>query len=224
MSSDITRSEAIKTLKEHLSHWERLLQEHICEEQEGIDTISSLKLAIASLETDEAYQLEYERTTKSETLISLGVYKQVAWERDIAIQQLHELGYEFGQKIETTTKNDLGVDREEAIETLKENLCAMCTYGSQCMESCDIKSCDNRDAIKALEQEPRWIPVSERLPENGQNVLFCDIDNDIMVGYHIKGRPNTHFSQDGTYEDMKNVRAWMPLPEPFEPQESEDKE
>lgn len=57
----ITRSEAIKTLKEHLSHWERLLQEHICEEQEGIDTISALKLAIASLETDEAYQLEYER-------------------------------------------------------------------------------------------------------------------------------------------------------------------
>jgi hypothetical protein len=58
--SDITRSEAIKTLKEHLSHWERLLQEHICEEQEGIDTISALKLAIASLETDEAYQLMYE--------------------------------------------------------------------------------------------------------------------------------------------------------------------
>ena len=61
MSSDITRSEAIKTLKEHLSHWERLLQEHICEEQEGIDTISALKLAIASLETDEAYDLEYEQ-------------------------------------------------------------------------------------------------------------------------------------------------------------------
>ena len=67
----------------------------------------------------------------------------------------------------------------------------------------------------------RWIPVSERLPEDGQNVLFCDIDNDIMVGYHIKGRPDTHFSQDGTYEDMKNVRAWMPLPKPYEPQESE---
>lgn len=44
--------------------------------------------------------------------------------------------------------------KEEAYKTIKENLCAMCAYGSQCMESCDIRSCDNRDAIKALEQEP----------------------------------------------------------------------
>lgn len=44
--------------------------------------------------------------------------------------------------------------REEAIETLKENFCAMCAYGSQSMMSCDIRGCDNRDAIKALEKEP----------------------------------------------------------------------
>ena len=43
--------------------------------------------------------------------------------------------------------------REEAIETLKENFCAMCAYGSQSMMSCDIRGCDNRDAIKTLEQE-----------------------------------------------------------------------
>jgi len=50
--------------------------------------------------------------------------------------------------------------REEAIETLKENFCAICAYGSQSMMSCDIRGCDNRDAIKALEQEPKtgqWI-------------------------------------------------------------------
>lgn len=71
-------------------------------------------------------------------------------------------------------------------------------------------------AISALsENKGEWIPVSERLPKDGQSVLFCDIDDDIMVGYHVKGRPATHFSQDGTYEDMKNVRAWQPLPEPY---------
>lgn len=44
--------------------------------------------------------------------------------------------------------------KEEAIKTLKENYCAMCAYGSQDMDSCDIRSCDNKDAIKVLEQKP----------------------------------------------------------------------
>ena len=34
--------------------------------------------------------------------VSIGTYKQVAWERDIAIEQLHELEYEFGQKIHSS--------------------------------------------------------------------------------------------------------------------------
>ena len=65
----------------------------------------------------------------------------------------------------------------------------------------------------------QWIPVMERMPEDGQNVLFCDIEDDIMLGYHIKGRPDTHFSQDGTFDDIKNVKAWMPLPEAYEEKE-----
>jgi hypothetical protein len=40
----------------------------------------------------------------------------------------------------------------EAIKTLKENLCGSRAYGSQNMESCDIRGCDNRDAIKVIEK------------------------------------------------------------------------
>ena len=61
-----------------------------------------------------------------------------------------------------------------------------------------------------------WIPVSERLPEEGKNVLFCDIDNDIMLGYHLHYAPATHFIERGAWEDIKNVRAWMDLPESYE--------
>ena len=44
--------------------------------------------------------------------------------------------------------------RKEAIKTLKENCCAMCSYDlHDNMDSCDIRSCDNKEAIKVLEQE-----------------------------------------------------------------------
>lgn len=38
----------------------------------------------------------------SEGKVSMEVYKQVTAERDIAIEQLKELGYEFGEKIRTS--------------------------------------------------------------------------------------------------------------------------
>ena len=57
-------------------------------------------------------------------------------------------------------------EKERAIETLKEYLCAMCAYGSQNMETCDIRGCDNRDAIKVLYQESKtghWIHHEEKM-------------------------------------------------------------
>lgn len=67
---------------------------------------------------------EIPKNSPTEALVSLDVYNQVAKERNIAIQQLHELGYEFGQKIEPTTKNDLADDKtfyEQMMEYCKEH-------------------------------------------------------------------------------------------------------
>ena len=117
--------------------------------------------------------------------------------------------YNCGNYIEQTTMSDLAVDCISRAEMLRyqEYL-----HGKMPNEENYNLWKFIKDLPSVTPQESRWIPVEERLPEDGQSVLFCDIDNDIMIGYHIKGRPNTHFSQDGTYEDMKNVRAWMPLP------------
>ena len=42
----------------------------------------------------------YEPKTESST-VSLGVFEQVKWERDVAIEQLKELGYSLGEKPKT---------------------------------------------------------------------------------------------------------------------------
>lgn len=47
--------------------------------------------------------------------VSRGVFEQVMWERDIAIEQLHELGYEWGQKIEPC---DDAISREAVLDIL----------------------------------------------------------------------------------------------------------
>lgn len=61
--------------------------------------------------------LEVKTETKQEPCtddVSRGVFEQVKWERDIAIEQLHELGYELGQKIEPCED---AINRQNIIDT-----------------------------------------------------------------------------------------------------------
>ena len=74
--------------------------------------------------------------------------------------------------------------------------------------------CEKKDE----RQSGKWIPVSERLPEVGISVLVSDADSDIYF---------THITRDGVFFDewgnkIKGIVAWMPLPTPYEPQESEE--
>ena len=57
---------------------------------------------------------------------------------------------------------------------------------------------------------PMWVPCSERLPENGGTVLVTDW-GETDVGRRFDGR---WLDCDGN--KLKDVSAWMPLPEPYE--------
>lgn len=114
------------------------------------------------------------------------------------------------------------------------------TWESECQSKHPIKEALYA-ARKALEQEPRWIPVSEGLPKDIKPVQITWKNNDPETYYQdIKGK---HFTGTAHYKDGKwywysdvtedflaeygrcdiyefdsaiEVVAWMPMPKPYE--------
>lgn len=82
----------------------------------------------------------------------------------------------------------------------------------------NMPSADVREVINSA-----WIPVSERLPSNGDIVIctehFPQMDYVRMV-YYRHGRFNTSPNpNDICNEDLTdNITAWMPLPTPYKEQ------
>lgn len=66
--------------------------------------------------------------------------------------------------------------------------------------------------IEAIEQT-RWIPVSERPPEDGTWNLFTD-GNKVSVERY-KADAMDHFYPSGRWFSLDEAIAWMPLPEPY---------
>lgn len=75
-------------------------------------------------------------------------------------------------------------------------------------------------AIEALEQEPRWIPTSERQPEENGNYLAFYRSSDgtatlefMMVDHCNAGGGWLH--EESGRKSYKKVIAWMPLPKAY---------
>lgn len=87
-------------------------------------------------------------------------------------------------------------------------------------DNVDDRVCALNMAIKVLEQ-PKWTPVSERLPEDEQEILFSTKTGRVHSGkYHDDDSANRWYSHRDKCRAWNNVvTAWMPLPKPYEPQE-----
>ena len=109
------------------------------------------------------------------------------------------------------------MDRKEAIEILKKN------KPTSDPRKCGIELCEAVDiAIEALQEpERKWIPVTEKLPEDGCGVLVTvngKHNNIIFVNaLEIAEYRNTEGWIIEGYLDWldPNVIAWQPLPEPY---------
>ena len=140
----------------------------------------------------------------SEGIVSMEVYKQVIRERDIAIEQLRELGYDFGEKI---TPSDDCVSREEVNKLYDEYRPRLATHVSEFG--------DKLKALPPVTPTQSWIPVSERLPKESDGVVLIMVNGEVNTGRY------SEFSNTWYKGDMRGVGgddpiAWQPLPKPYD--------
>ena len=105
----------------------------------------------------------------------------------------------------------------EYIEVYEMAISALSDYDKMQKISLDL-AFENDELIN----KSRWIPVSERLPDNNVRVLCSAISTSISGGYtRFVGCCNKGFwyvqtdADTVSYPNQYKVTAWMPLPEPY---------
>ena len=84
---------------------------------------------------------------------------------------------------------------------------------------CDHMHC-RKGRLQSVQPEQQWIPVSERLPEEGVSIL-------ISVGGMYSAEGCLRWDKDwnqfrwSAIQDKEVVDAWMPLPEPYKERREE---
>lgn len=111
--------------------------------------------------------------------------------------------------------NDL-ISRQAAIEAIRASTSK---YNRFFMGMEMYTDDDAVEAIEGLPPAQQWIPVSEKMPEERKKIL-CQCRAGIMMV--LRWQENAWY-QDVTHRYLKSfVLAWMPLPEPYAPTQSND--
>lgn len=79
--------------------------------------------------------------------------------------------------------------------------------------------------LKQLREQTRWTPVSKKSPKNGERLIDDDVlvsceDGKVRIGFCMGEDEigNREWAAGGKI--FSEPVAWMPLPKPYEPQES----
>ena len=127
------------------------------------------------------------------------------------------------QNIRVNSNNALDtISRQAAIDGFYE-------MASDMEHLCTVS--DYVSFLESLQPEPRWIPVSERLPEDDDIVLITMDDSITVRGEFFEQISNElGFFKEGVWHwgyeigecywpETTHVTAWMPLPEPYKENE-----
>jgi hypothetical protein len=83
---------------------------------------------------------------------------------------------------------------------------------------------DITDVVKDIPAVNRWIPCSERLPEDNAEVLVSFCRRYVKIGYIEPGDGLRYWVIPGhSVAPLNYIEAWMPMPDAYEPQKGEQK-
>ena len=101
-------------------------------------------------------------------------------------------------------------------DTIYRQAAIDCLCNGKCNEEgrwCDEGACMPVRRINSLppaQPEQRWIPVTERLPEEDEQVFVYLFDDSPYIAWFCGGRWHT---EEFTLDEDEEPAAWMPLPE-----------
>lgn len=151
-----------------------------------------------------------EKECRDADTISRKLFDQIKWERDLAVSQLEALGYGLGEK--PKTDGDL-ISRQAAFEALNcINGTAELDKAFEAIESLPSAHPTRETRSNTLGAlENRWIPVSERLPDDDRDVL-------VQMSDGCMGVDSVAASSSGWFWSEKDDLpvAWCELPEPYQ--------
>lgn len=78
------------------------------------------------------------------------------------------------------------------------------------------------EEVEQLKESRRWIPVEERLPEEDESVIVCTRHKYVKEGIYTERygyAMRKGFFTETCFEELCDVTAWMPLPEPYRSKE-----
>jgi len=104
---------------------------------------------------------------------------------------------------------------------IKNSFAKMCHNAADAIEGLSMKLHGDEAAIAGMKREiermvvsgnkPRWIPVTERLPESGERVLVSNGKGFVCEAYLSERK---RWMRHGCIVDYITPTHWMPLPEP----------
>lgn len=75
------------------------------------------------------------------------------------------------------------------------------------------------EKIKDMPDSSEWQLMGKTLPKVGEHILICDIDGDIYFTHRVNISSTKFEFYDEWGDKIKNIVAWMPLPQPYHPDE-----